>query len=320
MSHYENVISAILHGEVIPFLGAGVNIFGRQEQEVYMPGQYLPSARELAAYLAVQYDYKSDDKTNLLRVSQYATVMRGAGSLYNRLGEVFDADYPMNVLHKFFARLPRILKRKGCVRPYQLIVTTNYDDVLETAFRRAKEPFDVVYYMARKPHQGKFRHIPHETSPRDSILIDDPNTYNQLPFKGPTPQRTVILKIHGAVDRVSDRVNRKPDELQDSFVITEDDYINYLAQTDISKLLPVQLKSKLTNSGFLFLGYGLRDWNLRVIMNRIWGEQKLDFASWAIQLKAEELDKKFWSIRKVDLIETRLETYIIELFRRLIRR
>ena len=43
------------------------------------------------------------------------------------------------------------------------------------------------------------------------------------------------------------------------------------------------LTAKLRKSHFLFLGYGLRDWNLRVILHRIAGEQRLNYKSWAIQ-------------------------------------
>jgi hypothetical protein len=221
-------------------------------------------------------------------------------------------------LHKFFAKLPGLLRRKGHKRPHQLIVTTNYDDVLERAFRAENEPYDLVTYIAKKPDFGKFRHIKPGEHLRDSTLINEPNAYRDLPFSGLAPSRTVILKIHGIVERVGDRLTSQPEESHDSFVITEDDYIDYLASTDISKLVPVQLKSKLMNSGFLFLGYGLRDWNLRVIMHRIWRDQDLASASWAIQLRADELDKKFWDTHKVNIIEAPLEDYIDKLEKELL--
>src|SRR5205085_1229496 len=259
------------------------------------------------------YKYPDPDKNDLLRVTQYASVMLGMGPLYTRLGQIFDVNYPITKLHEFFAKLPTMLKQEQCPNPHQLIVTTNYDDVLERAFQQLNQPFDLVSYIAKGPDRGKFRHFKHDAAPRTSVVIPDPNTYIDLPIKGPNLQRSVILKIHGAVDRVDDRQNTAPDQLQDSFVITEDDYINYLAQRDISKLLPCQLAAKFKSSGFLFLGYGLRDWNLRVIMNRIWGERELDYASWAIQLVAGDLDRKFWSKRGVTLVEERLERYVDEL-------
>ena len=86
-------------------------------------------------------------------------------------------------------------------------------------------------------------------------MIERPNEYADLSLA----ERTVILKIHGEVDRTS------PDWAWDSFVITEDHYIDYLTHTDISNLVPVKVAAKLRRSHFLFLGYSLRDWNLRVM-------------------------------------------------------
>lgn len=318
MNQVKDVVGAIVEGEVIPFFGAGVNLFDRLEAEEYQPGKYLPSGKELSRYLAAKYEISGPHITDLSRVSQHVSLIRGSRSLYNSLGEVFDSKYPSTKLHQFFARLPALLKQKNSRRPYQLIVTTNYDDVLEEAFRAENEPFDVVTYIAKKPNLGKFLHAPNGQV-KDSIIINEPNTYGNLPFQGLTLQRTVILKIHGMVERTPIPPLDRADDLHDSFVITEDDYIDYLASTDISRLVPYQLKSKLTNSGFLFLGYGLRDWNLRVIMHRIWRDQALSSTSWAIQREADELDKKFWATHGVNIVESSLETYIEELQRELLR-
>jgi hypothetical protein len=176
-------------------------------------------------------------------------------------------------------------------------VTTNYDDALERAFGEAGEPFDLVTYIAEGEDRGKFVHWPPGEGP---TVIDRPNEYRRLVPE----ERTVILKIHGAVDR-SD-----PDGQWDSYVITEDHYIDYLARTDIANLIPVTLAAKLRRSHFLFLGYRMRDWNLRVILHRIWGEQKLKYKSWAIQLDPDEIDREFWEMRGVDILEVPLERYV----------
>ena len=60
-------------------------------------------------------------------------------------------------------------------------------------------------------------------------------------------------------------------------MITEDHYIDYLTKTDIGELLPAELLGQARReSHFLFLGYSMRDWNLRVILHRIWGQQALE--------------------------------------------
>jgi hypothetical protein len=105
-------------------------------------------------------------------------------------------------------------------------------------------------------------------------------------------------------------VNRS-DGNQDSYVIREDDYIDYLARTsEINGVLPVTIVDKLKNSHLLFLGYSLSDWNLRVILHRIWEQRKFDFKSWAVQLHPEPIDQKFWSKRDVDILDARLEDYV----------
>ena len=53
--------------------------------------------------------------------------------------------------------------------------------------------------------------------------------------------------------------------------------------------------------------------NLRVILHRIWGEQKLTYRSWAIQRDPEPLDQEFWHKRDVDILNIRLEDYVLAL-------
>jgi len=303
--HYTTVSTAVADGDVVPFLGAGVNLCDRPEEAGYQHGRYLPSGAELSEYLANRFRYPGDDKRDLLRVSQYVAVIRGSGPLYRRLHDVFAADYPPTSVHKFLAALPALLREKGhpAETTYQLIVTTNYDNALERAFEAAEEPFDLVFYEAKKgEHRGKFWHQPYGDKAR---LIETPNEYRDLSLD----QRSVILKIHGAVDRAS--------PTQSSFVITEDHYIDYLTRTDISSLVPIKLAAKLRSSSYLFLGYSLRDWNLRVILHRIWGEQPLSYQSWAIQRHPQPLDRTFWRNRGVEIIDQCLEDYIAALDERM---
>ena len=115
-------------------------------------------------------------------------------------------------------------------------------------------------------------------------------------------RRTVILKLHGQIDL-------SPEREWESFVVTEDDYIDYLAQTEISNVVPVTLAAKLRRSHFLFLGYTMADWNLRVILNRLWSDQPLSYRSWAVQPDAKPLEREFWRRRDVDVHEVALEQY-----------
>ena len=297
-AHYRMIAKRILDGAVVPFLGAGVNLCGRPAEAPWARGQYLPSGAELSAYLARQVDYPFDDTTDLLRVSQYVDVMLGDGPLYAELHDVFDADYAPTPVHKLLAKLPAMVRASTSDKPrcFPLIVTTNYDDALERAFMEAGEPYDLVVYIADdSDDRGLFLH----TSPYgQSQIIPVPNTYGDLRLD----ERPVIAKIHGAVGRgVVER---------DSFVITENHYIDYLSHADIAQLIPVNIAKRLRKSHLLFLGYSLKDWNLRVILNRLFEDAPVKWKYWAVQPKPDSIEERSWSRRNVDLLDVQLETYV----------
>lgn len=227
----------------------------------------------------------------------------GEGQLYRYVRTVLDAEYPPTSLHKLLARLPGLLRERGA--PQQLIVTTNYDDLIERAFDEVEEPFDLVWYEAKRgTSHGRFLHRPHGGEP---VPIERPNKYAALALS----ERTVILKLHGAFDR--------SDPKGDSYVITEDNYIDYLAGGDVGGQIPIAVRERMADSHFLFLGYSLRDWNLRVILQRIWGTQQLDLKSWAVQREPEdptggEIEQTLWRDRgDVDLLYVPLSEYVAEI-------
>jgi len=300
-THYNLFVKALAEGRVTPFLGADFNLCGRPAGRAWQYGEseYLPSHGELAQHLAASFGYPSSNGTpELGRVSQYVAVTAGAGPLYDELHKLFEGEYPPTPAHHFFAQLPVLLHEKGFPSRPQLIVTTNYDDLLERAFHAAHQPFDVVSYIAEGEHRGKFLHHSFED---ESNLIERPNEYDRLRLD----QRAIILKIHGAIDRTAPE--------RDSFVITEDHYLNFLTRTDISNLIPVTLAARLRKSHFLFLGYNLRDWNLRIVLHRLWGEQKMVYKSWVIHSQHQEFDKKLWGQREVEIINVGSEDYLAEL-------
>lgn len=308
-AHFESVARSFAENRVVPFLGGSVNLVGRPSDKPWQFGQseFLPVGGELAEHLARAFDYPANEPRDLVRVSQFVAVKSGIGPLYDELRKVFKVEYQPTPLHMFFAMLPRLLRERG-FPPELVIVTTNYDDALERAFRTLHEPFDLVTYIAEGDARGKFMHVSPDGKSRP---IDKPNKYLGLVPE----ERTVILKIHGVVDRNN--------RARDSYVITEDHYIDYLSHKDIAQQLPAQLLEKMSWSHFLFLGYSLRDWNLRVILHRIWGEQKFKYKAWAVSdmnvlgEKPQPLEQEFWRLRDVDIIKMPLDDYIESLQERI---
>jgi DNA-binding SARP family transcriptional activator len=271
--HFEDVVGTILEGRVVPVFGADV--------------------ADLTKRLAQRFGYPDDDgRATLPRVAQYVAVMKGSGPLYDGLHELLDADLPPMPIHRFFASLPPLLRERGAA--HQLLVTTSYDTALEQALEEAGETFEVVCYLAAGRNRGRFCHIAPDGTGR---LIEQPNTYaTELSLD----RNTVILKLHGQVERT-------PAREWESFVVTEDDYIDYLAQTEVAAAVPVSLAATLRRSHFLFLGYTMADWNLRVILHRLWGDQPLNYRSWAVQPEPKSLEREFWHRRDVEVVELAFE-------------
>ena len=75
----------------------------------------------------------------------------------------------------------------------------------------------------------------------------------------------------------------------------------------------------MVDSHFLFLGYSMRDWNMRVILKQLWGGEQLGMKSWAVQLEqtdpaAREVEQQLWSHRgDIDLLYSPLKEYVARL-------
>jgi hypothetical protein len=301
-AHYATVVRAIAQGSVVPFLGVDAGQCGRPAGSDWREGEYLPNAEELAAYVVEQFALPRGKAGDLVRNAQLATLTTNAARLYAVLHSVYESKGPPTSLHRLLATIPALLQAKGHPPRYQMIVTTNFDDMLERAYSEAGIPYDVVSYEAEGEQRGKFWHW---KSDGQVTLIELPNQYQAFSLD----QRAVILKVHGAFVRTD------PD--RDSYVITEDHFLDYLTRTDLSSLVPVELAKILRKSHFLFLGSRLPEWNLRVIFHRIWREQRLTYHSWAIPLSVNQANQQFWLNRNVDTVRVDLAGYVVELAERL---
>lgn len=326
--HYDIVAQTFVEGGVVPFLGAGASIADRDPSaDAWIFGAGLPNGYELAAFLADKTGFRTEEdeehkgkewkkeprppdatptpprRLDLAQVSQWIDAWRGDMILYNHLHALFASAYRPSSTHRFLARLAVVLPPD--VRP-RLFITTNYDDGMEQALTARGVVHDVVWYQVTTRQQtgGGFVHRAPGQPPIPVVLPDE---YRGIDLD----ERPVVLKIHGAAHR------DEPPEA-DSYVITEDNYIDYLGRADPWRQLPCDLRAEIGLKSFLFLGYGLRDWNLRVLLNRIWAERSRDLAHWAIQFKPSLLEEKLWIRRgNVELYDAPLRSYASCLERRI---
>jgi hypothetical protein len=289
------VADGIVDGTVVPVLGSCVR-------------GSLPDADELAAHIAETFDIERGSR-DLAEIAQYVAVTRGERRLYTAMKEVFASESEPTDVHLSLAAFPGLLRAKGLLPHPQMIISASYDRALERAFEDANEPFDYAVYIASA---GWFVHFPWGEQDAEPIaaIINEPQKYTNFPIDDDGElERTVIVKIHGATDGQEGTFKWTND-----YVVTEDQYIDYLPTDNIHKLVPFQILDKLKSSRCLFLGYALRDWNARVFLRRIWQGEAISEKSWAIENEPDVLEKDSWGlVGHVELLSAALPEYVREL-------
>jgi len=163
---------------------------------------------------------------------------------------------------------------------------------LEQAFLEIGKPYDLVVYPAdNREYANGVLWWPHgDKEPRtlkpNQLDIDDLGKSN------------LIYKIHGSVNPKADR--------WDSFVITEEDYVKFLSR--MNNAVPAAFREYFAKRAFLFLGYSLRDWNMRVLLKNV---SMPEITSWAILYQPSTFERKLWERRNVDIFDLTLEEFVV---------
>lgn len=277
--------------KVIPFLGAGASL-GERSPNVAWDNNLalgLPTSGELASYLADKVEFPLGEARNLAKVAQYYDIVGGRIPLNEELHNIFDHDYSLTQLHSCLASVPAPL----------LIVTSNYDDMIERAFTAQSRDYHVVVHTTDSTMGYQLLWWPPGEEKPQKIVP------NKLDID--LERETVVYKMHGAVDR--------HDPTRDQYVVTEDDYIDFLARMTKNRAIPSIFSRAFQTRHFLFLGYGLHDWNLRVVLNRIEKDLRRPkgIKSWSIQFQPSLLEQRFWLERGVDVYDMTVDEFIKEL-------
>ncbi|MDA0160301.1 TIR domain-containing protein [Solirubrobacter ginsenosidimutans] len=308
-SHYRRIAKALSRGMLVPVIGAGV--YSPAQAETWVPGSgRLPNASELARALSERFGRESQS-ADLAEVAQQVLATEGPKPLERALRDLLlNTPVEPSPIHHALARWPALLRAAEC-ESFPLLVTTTYDTGLERAFERAGEPFDLAVCIASGNDRGRFLHIPwYDVEDRAIEPIARPNEYVEFPIDDYGDlSRTIILKVHGGA------VHDAPPGLKvpTGFLVTEDDYIGFLSESPAENLVPAQLLNKLRESHFLFLGYGVREWSLRVFLRRVWHDGGPGATSWAVQAGTDELDDDFWRTLEVERFDASPVDYLADL-------
>lgn len=275
---------AIADGKVIPFLGAGASMERRQPDERWSfetNERFGPLGQELAEWLADRVAFPVSERNgdlDLARVAQFADSKVGRELLRDNLRSVFQPSPQYSAVHEYLSSFDNPL----------LVITTNYDDMIEAAMESRGRPNHLVVHTI-----GQDRSTTMQVRRAGSDVVKQ---VNEIDFDLST---TTIYKLHGSCG---------PEGIDD-YLISEDDYLRFLGRMVAGSAIPRKFAEPMKTRRFLFIGYGLSDWNLRLLLHQLnaYMSRPTNFLrSWAIMPNAGEVDRRLWDDRGVEVINSSL--------------
>jgi hypothetical protein len=275
----------VAHGRCILFVGAGVHYpapAGSPWEASYPPEVRPPLGKQLAGLLATDcrlaevYPKEVSNLGNLARIATFYEMQRSRNELITAVQDAVGR-----------ATKPSAAVRALAELDFPLVLTTNYDQLLERALTKAD----------KNPRKGVYDPEGLEATTDFADGADD-------------PQRPFIFKIHGDVD------------VPKSVVITDEDYIQFtlrMGDRDALHPVPETFRYQFKRMPMLFIGYSLVDYNLRLLFKTL--RWKLDPAqckpAYSVDLFPDPLLVEQFERRDryVQFIVQDLWTFIPELYR-----
>jgi hypothetical protein len=328
------VVRAIRDGRCVPFLGAGANVSCEQPKYEGLPlgahlarlffkelgrdQEKLQKLKGLVAELLEEMNLPltptddSDGRNALEQLWEPAI----AEKLFARFGLEYAREYNLArlsleyetqvnrpELNRFLVESipdedcqPSPLLRTLAHLPLKLIISTNYDRLMEKALEKEKDKTKRDYKV-----------IVQES---DEGFIDRA-TQDIAGYPG-----VVLYKIHGTFSPdlpgvvVADEEESSQAEGTQKVIITEDDYIEFLTFINSKERgIPPIVSHRLKHSTLLFFGYSLEDWDFRVLYKSLIESlhREKQEKSYAFLLQREESEYikfwvDFWSKKNIEII------------------
>jgi len=240
----------------------------------------LEMGGEIAEKWAKKYNYPLKDRRDLARVAQFLAVDKDDMFPKDKIQQQFEGVAPPD-----FSK-PNEPHALLADLKLPIYITTNYDSFMSQALRSREA----------NPQRELCRWNKYVEVNSESVL-------KSSDYK-PSAASPLVYHLHGH------------HEMSQSMVLTEDDYLAFLAELSKNQsLLPPPILKALTGTSLLFIGYSLNDWNFRVLFRGLIESlgASLEYTSVAVQLtpdtaenledgqeKAQQyLDKYFAKIQKI---------------------
>jgi hypothetical protein len=291
------------------FVGAAASLAGADVNG-------LPDGKQLTADLVRLSSYPGSSADPLAKVAQFLVESAGDRDL---VLDYIKSKFHDSVSDDYRCSLTEFLAHLRDEYIPSLIVSTNYDTLVERTFERRSVPYVCVsHILGGSKYFGRLIVYDNLNALSKDNIMTRPDAEDYLQDKiasgGTLP--TIIYKMHGSAVSYIDREKRAELGVEsgiNTIVVTEQDYIDFLDKSTFPRI-PIQIQKMLLQAQFLFLGYSLSDWNFRLLLHRLRDGQKgVDTRHWACLLHRDPVEAMFWQKRGVNIYHVPLDLFLTNL-------
>ena len=242
----------------------------------------------------------------LTSITSYYERLLGRKRLWNLLREIFETKKEPTLTHQLLAEAARYHLDRPNATDY-LIITTNYDCLMEKALDDLKVPYVVLTTRRGDDFKVLTRFAP--TIPNikqlkedysDKFLPSDFDLSKEEPW-------AVIYKIHGCLSPEVEYVD-------DGVVISDNDYVSYVSKMGkTGTLIPNHVTRLMRDKPFWFLGYSLSDWNVRSIyrtLQRCSDPDDEGLPAYSVMYSVGEFEKLFFERNNITILLAGLNEFV----------
>jgi hypothetical protein len=246
--HWNNLVGSLRHGNCVLMLGSEIPVKATSATNGSQSGNTLAEELRLRLARELEEDDRSPSGNTLAALAQQYEDTEGFGPTTLR------ATAEMVLTSRQYS--PSSVHEQLAALPFSLIVTTGQDTMLEQALKAAgKSPITHRYHL-----RGDKRENPEFVLPG-------------------TPASPVVFHLFGSAEEPS------------SLVLSENDVLDFLIRV-VSERPPLPNSFlrvlKRVGQSFLFVGFGIRHWDLRILLKILLRALELNRSGPAIA--AEPLD------------------------------
>lgn len=244
-----HLTSEIENGNAVLMLGAGASLEAKNER-----GEHSPTASKLASLIASKFLPEKFRTYALNQVAEFAIAETDLFTVQDFIASIFDPLIETKS-HELMTSFR-----------WRAIVTTNYDTLIEKAYRKATSTVQSIVPFI-------------DNTDRIDDKIKD---RNDLP----------LIKLHGCITRTRNE--------DCPLIITTDQYVSYSkGRTRLFNLF----KEYAAQRSILYVGYGIQDHNLRQIINELEETVPSRPRCYLILPGITDLEIRVWNNKKITAID-----------------